>query len=156
MSTTSISRFTPSTMPEDLLERLFVVRQPILGRLMDRVANLGTTPSPHHTLLVGPRGAGKTHIISLVYHRSKKLIAQGARFQIAWLPEDPWTIMSYRHLLSEILRAINPSQRPQNRDEAELDAQLRAVVKENGPILILAENFDQILDALGEIGRAHV
>ena len=153
MSTTSISRFTPSTMPEDLLERLFVVRQPILKRLMDRVANLGTTPSPHHTLLVGPRGAGKTHIISLVYHRSKKLIAQGSGFQIAWLPEDPWTIMSYRHLLSEILRAINPDQRPQSRDEAELDAQLRAVIKENGPILILAENFDQILDALGEQGQ---
>ncbi len=153
MSTTSISRFTPSTMPEDLLERLFVVRQPILGRLMDRVANLGTTPSPHHTLLVGPRGAGKTHIISLVYHRSKKLIAQGSGFQIAWLPEDPWTIMSYRHLLSEILRAINPDQRHQSRDEAELDAQLRAVIKENGPILILAENFDQILDALGEQGQ---
>ena len=153
MSTASISRFTPSTMPEDLLERLFVVRQPILERLMDRVANLGTTPSPHHTLLVGPRGAGKTHIISLVYHRSKKLIAQGSGFQIAWLPEDPWTIMSYRHLLSEILRAINPDQRPQSRDEAELDAQLRAVIKENGPILILAENFDQILDALGEQGQ---
>ena len=153
MSTASISRFTPSTMPEDLLERLFVVRQPILKRLMDRVANLGTTPSPHHTLLVGPRGAGKTHIISLVYHRSKKLIAQGSGFQIAWLPEDPWTIMSYRHLLSEILRAINPDQRPQSRDEAELDAQLRAVIKENGPILILAENFDQILDALEEQGQ---
>ena len=153
MSTVSISRFTPSTMPEDLLERLFVVRQPILERLMDRVANLGTTPSPHHTLLVGPRGAGKTHIISLVYHRSKKLIAQGDRFQIAWLPEDPWLIMSYRHLLSEILRAINPDQRPQSRDEAELDAQLRAVIKENGPILILAENFDQILDTLGEQGQ---
>ena len=153
MSTVSISRFTPSTMPEDLLERLFVVRQPILERLMDRVANLGTTPSPHHTLLVGPRGAGKTHIISLVYHRSKKLIAQGARFQIAWLPEDPWVIMSYRHMLSEILRSIHPKQRPQNRDEAELDAQLRAVIKENGSILILAENFDQILDALGEQGQ---
>ena len=153
MSTVSISHFTPSTMPEDLLERLFVVRQPILERLMDRVANLGTTPSPHHTLLVGPRGAGKTHIISLVYHRSKKLIAQGDRFQIAWLPEDPWLIMSYRHLLSEILRAINPDQRSQSRDEAELDAQLRAVIKENGPILILAENFDQILDTLGEQGQ---
>mgnify|MGYP000936789235 CR=1 FL=1 len=153
MSTASISRFTPSTMPADLLERLFVVRQPILKRLMDRVANLGTTPSPHHTLLVGPRGAGKTHIISLVYHRSKKLIAEGSRFQIAWLPEDPWTIMSYRHLLSEILRAINPSQRPRSRDEAELDAQLRAVIKENGPILILAENFDQIFDTLGEQGQ---
>ena len=62
-------------------------------------------------------------------------------------------IMSYRHLLSEILRSVHPDQRPQSRAEAELDVQFRAVIKENGPILILAENFDQILDALGEQGQ---
>ena len=66
MNTASISRFTPSTMPAELLERLFVVRQPILEELMKRVKALGHTPSPHHSLLVGPRGAGKTHLISLV------------------------------------------------------------------------------------------
>ena len=67
------------------LERLFTVRGPVLGSLMRRVAALGNTPSPHHTLLVGPHGAGKTHLISLVYHRSQALVDTGSHLQTARL-----------------------------------------------------------------------
>ena len=155
MSTVSISRFTPSTMPEDLLERLFVVRKPILESLMKRVSDLGATPSPHHTLLVGPRGAGKTHLISLVYHRAKQLAnaRKNARLRIAWLPEDPWTIVSYARLLAAILERVAPDTGVKSADEAELDARLRSTSRKDGPVLVLMENVDQILDALGEVGQ---
>ena len=155
MSTVSISRFTPSTMPEDLLERLFVVRKPVLESLMKRVGDLGATPSPHHTLLVGPRGAGKTHLISLVYHRAKQLAdaRKNARLRIAWLPEDPWTIVSYARLLAAILERVSPDTGVKSADEAELDARLRSTSRKDGPVLVLMENVDQILDALGEVGQ---
>ena len=155
MSAVSISRFTPSTMPEDLLARLFVVRQPVLESLMKRVGDLGATPSPHHTLLVGPRGAGKTHLISLVYHRAKQLAdaRKNARLRIAWLPEDPWTIVSYARLLAAILERVAPDTGVRSADEAELDARLRSTSRKDGPVLVLMENVDQILDALGEVGQ---
>ena len=155
MSAVSISRFTPSTMPEDLLERLFVVRKPVLESLMKRVGDLGNTPSPHHTLLVGPRGAGKTHLISLVYHRAKQLAdaRKNARLRIAWLPEDPWTIVSYARLLAAILERVAPDTGVKSADEAELDARLRSTSRKDGPVLVLMENVDQILDALGEVGQ---
>lgn len=155
MSAVSISRFTPSTMPEDLLERLFVVRKPVLESLMKRVGDLGNTPSPHHTLLVGPRGAGKTHLISLVYHRAKQLAdaRKNARLRIAWLPEDPWTIVSYARLLAAILERVAPDTGVRSADEAELDARLRSTSRKDGPVLVLMENVDQILDALGEVGQ---
>lgn len=155
MSAVSISRFTPSTMPEDLLERLFVVRKPVLESLMKRVGDLGNTPSPHHTLLVGPRGAGKTHLISLVYHRAKQLAdaRKNARLRIAWLPEDPWTIVSYARLLAAILERVSPDTGVKSADEAELDARLRSTSRKDGPVLVLMENVDQILDALGEVGQ---
>ena len=155
MSAVSISRFTPSTMPEDLLERLFVVRKPVLESLMKRVSDLGATPSPHHTLLVGPRGAGKTHLISLVYHRAKQLAdaRKNARLRIAWLPEDPWTIVSYARLLAAILERVAPDTGVKSADEAELDARLRSTSRKDGPVLVLMENVDQILDALGEVGQ---
>lgn len=155
MSAVSISRFTPSTMPEDLLARLFVVRQPVLESLMKRVGDLGATPSPHHTLLVGPRGAGKTHLISLVYHRAKQLADahKNARLRIAWLPEDPWTIVSYARLLAAILERVAPDTEVKSADEAELDARLRSTSRKDGPVLVLMENVDQILDALGEVGQ---
>ena len=155
MSAVSISRFTPSTMPEDLLERLFVVRKPVLESLMKRVGDLGNTPSPHHTLLVGPRGAGKTHLISLVYHRAKNRADTdgGKPLRIAWLPEDPWTIVSYARLLAAILERVAPDTGVKSADEAELDARLRSTSRKDGPVLVLMENVDQILDALGEVGQ---
>ena len=155
MNTVSISRFTPSTMPEEMLERLFVVRQPLLEALMKRVKALGRTPSPHHTLLVGPRGAGKTHLISLVYHRCKSLgkIGDGKPLRIAWLPEDPWTLVSYGRLLAAILERVVPDFDNQKIAEPELDAHIRYTSREDGPILVLAENLDQILDALGDVGQ---
>ena len=155
MSAVSISRFTPSTMPEDLLERLFVVRKPVLESLMKRVGDLGNTPSPHHTLLVGPRGAGKTHLISLVYHRAKNRAGTdgGKPLRIAWLPEDPWTIVSYTRLLAAILERVAPDTGVKSADEAELDARLRSTSRKDGPVLVLMENVDQILDALGEVGQ---
>ena len=155
MSAVSISRFTPSTMPEDLLARLFVVRQPVLESLMKRVGDLGATPSPHHTLLVGPRGAGKTHLISLVYHRAKNRAGTdgGKPLRIAWLPEDPWTIVSYARLLAAILERVAPDTGVKSADEAELDARLRSTSRKDGPVLVLMENVDQILDALGQVGQ---
>ena len=155
MSAVSISRFTPSTMPEDLLERLFVVRKPVLESLMKRVGDLGNTPSPHHTLLVGPRGAGKTHLISLVFHRAKNRAGTdgGKPLRIAWLPEDPWTIVSYARLLAAILERVAPDTGVKSADEAELDARLRSTSRKDGPVLVLMENVDQILDALGEVGQ---
>lgn len=155
MSTASISRFTPSTMPAKLLERLFVVRQPVLEALMKRIKTLGHTPSPHHTLLVGPRGAGKTHLISLVYHRSKNLAdtSKDKQLRIAWLPEDPWTLVSYGRLLTAILERVAPDLSARKIDESELDASIRHTSRKDGPILVLAENLDQILDALGDTGQ---
>lgn len=155
MSAVSISCFTPSTMPEDLLERLFVVRKPVLESLMKRVGDLGNTPSPHHTLLIGPRGAGKTHLISLIYHRAKNRAGTdgGKPLRIAWLPEDPWTIVSYARLLAAILERVAPDTGVKSADEAELDARLRSTSRKDGPVLVLMENVDQILDALGEVGQ---
>ena len=159
MNTVSISRFTPSTMSAELLERLFVVRQPILEALMKRIKGLGQTPSPHHTLLVGPRGAGKTHLISLVYHRSKSLTdpsnsnSNSKPLRIAWLPEDPWTLVSYGRLLAAILERVVPNFDALKSTEPQLDAHIRHTSREDGPILVLAENLDQILNAIGDAGQ---
>ena len=70
---------------------------------MARVTDAETTSGRNHTLLVGPRGSGKTHLVSLVSHRTRDLAADGHRLQVAWLPEDPWTIASYDDLVGLIV-----------------------------------------------------
>ena len=77
--TSALSRFTPSLMSHELLERLFVVRERTLDAIMARVDAAAATSERNHTLLVGPRGAGKTHLVALAYHRINERRRGGRR-----------------------------------------------------------------------------
>lgn len=148
------SRFTPSLMPRDLLERLFVAREQTLDRIMTRVTAATTSKERNHTLLVGPRGSGKTHLVSLAYYRARDLRSSGAALQLAWLPEDPWTIVTYRHLLQAIAERLEPPlERPLPTAVPELEALLVRRAESEGPIVVVLENLDQIFDALGNPGQ---
>lgn len=153
-ASTPLSRFTPSVMPHELLERLFVAREGILDAIMRRVAAASSRRERNHTLLVGPRGAGKTHIVALAYHRTQAIISDGKQLQVAWLPEDPWTLVSYRHVLSAIAARMEPPHDgPVPTDEEELEHLLARRAEEQGPIVAFVENLDQILDNLGDVGQ---
>lgn len=154
MTSLSFACFTPSLMPEDLLERTFVAREPILKTIMKRVEKLGKTPSPNHTLLVGAYGVGKTHLISLAYHRSVKLAdrQKSTSLRIARLPETPWRITSYARLLATILNQFSAT-KMKNTDEISLEAQLRGSIRTDGPIVVFMENVSQIFEALGQAGQ---
>lgn len=151
---TTLSRFTPSLMSRELLERLFVARDRILDAIVARVEAAATSGERNHTLLVGPRGSGKTHLVSLVYHRTADLRSGGARLQVAWLPEDPWTIVSYRHLLTAIVERLEPAHEgDMPRSPEQLESLLAERAAEHGPVVVLVENLDQILSALGDEGQ---
>lgn len=154
MTSLSFACFTPSLMPENLLERTFVAREPILKTIMKRVEKLGKTPSPNHTLLVGSYGVGKTHLISLAYHRSVKLAdrQRNTSLRIARLPETPWRITSYVRLLAAILNQFSPTEM-KSADEISLEAQLRGSIRVDGPIVVFMENVSQIFEALGQDGQ---
>ena len=154
MSTVPLACFTPSLMPEEVLERMCVAREPVLKTLEKRVKKLGHTPSPNHTLLVGPHGVGKTHVIFLAYQRCTRLTASqnDPSARIARLPEAPWTITSYGRFLAAILDRVSPAA-TRNTDESTLEVQLRDTLRTYGPIVVFAESVDQIFVALGEDGQ---
>ncbi len=99
---TPLSKFTPSNMPYELLQDLFVVRGPILDAVEARIVEAASGSGRNHTLLVGPRGAGKTHLVSLAHHRTLDLIRNGEKLQVAWPAEDLFWVTSYEALLVEI------------------------------------------------------
>jgi replication-associated recombination protein RarA len=70
MPTPLLSNFTPSLMSPETLEKIFVQREEIAQDLVDRIILSATTPAKHHSLLIGARGMGKTHLVSLVYYVS--------------------------------------------------------------------------------------
>ena len=150
-----LAAFTPSLLEPDTLERLFVAREPILTDLVDRAAKATAGRTRAHRLLIGPRGAGKTHLLSLAHHRIGQLDPAPT---LAWLPEDPWMIDGYVDLLREILKAASAGEKLaviERRETAPdvLERALHERAERDGPIVVLAENFDQILASLGTDGQ---
>jgi tetratricopeptide (TPR) repeat protein len=156
-----LSRFTPSLMSPDALEAIFVQREKLLQDILERVRTSALGAEKKNTLLVGPRGIGKTHLVSLVHHRLRSMKSIEDRILIAWMREEEWGIASFRDLLLRILRALLAE------DDGRLapiyslspeDAEL-AVIKliweivDSRTLVILVENLDDLVRKLGGPGE---
>ncbi len=156
----TLARFTPSLLDEDTLNALFVHRHDLLEDIIARTKRATQTNERSHRLLVGPRGAGKTHLISLAYHKLRHLQKDGLPFSISWLPEDPWTINSYSDLLRCVLEHIETpiadnyqGKLDRHMTDEELETAVMNEVDTYGPIVLLTENLDWILDNLQTAGQ---
>ncbi|MEQ9667755.1 tetratricopeptide repeat protein [Coleofasciculus sp. G2-EDA-02] len=171
-----VSRFTPSLMQHEDLEAIFVQRHQLAEDIVKRISDSVLTPSPHHTLLIGSRGIGKTHLVSLVYHRIRQQEALQNRLLIAWLREEEWGVTSFLDLLLRIFRALQEndgdfakiqvkggreglikrveSLYELSPDEAEHAGAelLKEIIGENS-LLLLMENLDDIFSGLGKKGQ---
>ena len=161
-----LSRFTPSQMDHQTLERIFVQREEFLGRRLEQIREGLLTPARHYLLLIGPRGIGKTHLVSLVYHRVKEMEDLRARVCLAWLREEEWGATTFLTFLIRVLRAIS-------RESAnpELEARLRGLFDHDPStaerlarellletlgdrvLLLLLENLDELFRQMGEEGQ---
>ncbi|MEX0819261.1 MAG: tetratricopeptide repeat protein [Pirellulaceae bacterium] len=160
-----IWRFTPSRTEPQVLEDIFVQRQSLLADLADRIRESAATGNKHHVLLVGPRGTGKTHLISLLHHRVTQDEELARQVRIAWLLEDE-TITSFVQLLKrifEILADEYPAEfsRPWLDDllqqtPAQIQKALESelIARFSGQTLLLfIENMDYVFDGLGDRGQ---
>jgi DNA-binding MarR family transcriptional regulator len=148
------ARFTPSLLDEATLEALFVARHHFVDDCVARIQRAAISTFRSAKLFVGPRGAGKTHLLSLVNYRARHLDEFGKSFQIAWLPEDLWTIDSLEPLLKEIVRALEPIPAVSGASQIETPLEvIRRAVSMAGPIVVLIENIDQVFEAMGDSGQ---
>ena len=103
------SRYSPGNMDRDSLEALFVGRGEVMEDVLSRVNKSISSRRKHYILLVGPRGSGKTHFLSLAYHRlmDQLDIAKAQEgVAVALLNEEEWGVASYLDFVVRILRAL--------------------------------------------------
>lgn len=161
-----LSHFTPSMMPPETLQAMLVQRGPLLQRTVDSVVHSVETAAKHHHLFVGPRGIGKTHLISLIHHQISQNPAVQSKALIAWMREEEWGVTSFMELILRILRTLD-----QTYPELGIDAQTQALYElsiaqaeeqathillqtlGDKTLVILLENLDDLFDQLKPISQ---
>ena len=160
-----LSTYTPSNTDPELLKRIFVQREKLLERIVDRLSRSMTTGDKHHILLIGPRGCGKTNLVSLAVWELQKKSQLADCMRIAWLGEDD-SFTGLIHLAFGIASQLSkeyPKEFPVDfktavrglpHDDAAL-AVLQSTVGRLGArnLLIVTENMDQTFHSLGDSGQ---
>ena len=168
MTTPFLSHFTPSLMSHKALEAIFVQREQLAGRLVTLTRDSILTPSKHYTLLIGPRGIGKTHLIALLYHRITAMADLHDSLRIAWLREDEWGVTSFLELLLRIFTALIEEYKD-NKLAAQVEALYALPLQEaqrqaeglllaycgTRTLLLLMENMDELFKELENAGQQH-
>ncbi len=165
MKATSLSRYTPSLMKAETLEAIFVQRHGLAEHIVELIRESALTPSKHYTLLIGPRGIGKTHFVSLVYHRICLMDDLRDRILIAWLREEEWGVTSFLDLLLRIFRALQEeyndielAKKVESLYSSPETAESKAVVMlrefiGERTLLLLVENLDELFAGLEDKGQ---
>jgi tetratricopeptide (TPR) repeat protein len=165
MTTAFLSRFTPSLMAPEDLEALLVHRDETLSRTIGLIADNVDVGAAHHVLLIGPRGIGKTHFVSVLFHRLAANVKLRDRIVVAWLREEEWGVASFLDLLLRILRALPPavigdsekvvaSLYSLTAEEAEFRAmQLLLTLVRHKSLILITENLDELFAGLGDDGQ---
>jgi tetratricopeptide (TPR) repeat protein len=162
-----ISIFTPSQTNVKDLEAIFVQREALLTDAIERVAESAKTKNKHHQLMVGSRGSGKTHLVTLLVHRLKQTESLENILRIAWLNEDE-TFVSFLDILRKIFESLQ-KRYPEEFTLSEIDtifdmkpndAQVflgdllaEKLKKAEQTCLVVIENLDAMFDAIGKQGQ---
>jgi tetratricopeptide (TPR) repeat protein len=160
-----ISRFTPSLMLPATLEAIFVQRQDLAVDTVDRVRDAALAGNLHYLLFIGPRGCGKTHFVSLIYHRLNQIADLREPLRIAWLNEDE-TSTSFLDLQLRVYRALQQryeSEFPLDRLEPFYDLEPAVAARHISELLlrqlgdrkclVIVENLDSLFAGLDRDGQ---
>jgi len=141
--------FQPDAMKEEVLEKLFIgeKKDALLERIANEIKNAAKKRSPRHYLIIGPRGIGKTHFVTLLYY---KLLKDAENIMLVKLSEEEFSISRVSDLFLRIfettkLKSVAPSLRKMS-DEDLIATSIEKLKETKKRIVIFLENLNQIME----------
>lgn len=151
---------TPHRERPDTLDSRTVGRTDLLAALHRRFRSAATSANRTHTLLIGPRGSGKSHVISVALHRLQADETIRDLIAVARIDEDVVGIRTYGDLMIEVLRSLGATDEDiaaakANRTPSVLEGQVLEVLGER-TMLLVVENLSRLFDQVGIAGQRNL
>lgn len=151
--------FTPSRDDPAALRARTVGRDDLTASIVDRIDQAASGRNRIHTLLIGPRGSGKTHLVEAVLHDLGQRPGS-KRLYIARLDEDMVGVATYADLLVSIAEKFNAdglltataTEFRQLDGDPERQRVLREAVGDRVLVLVL-ENLGRLFDSIDLAGQ---
>ncbi|MCG5056500.1 MAG: tetratricopeptide repeat protein [Limnoraphis sp. WC205] len=155
-------------MEHSVLEEIFVQRHSQVEELIESIRSSVVSREKQHILLTGSRGIGKTHLVSLIYHRIREREELQKQLFIAWLSEEEWSIISFLDFLICIFNTLQVESTKTDQPcpssieslyEISVDAMEKealVLLKEfigDRTLLLIVENLDELLNGLDSNGQ---
>lgn len=144
--------YTPAREDPAELSARTVGRDELIATVVRRLRTAATTGNRPHTLLVGPRGAGKSHLIRVALHR----LGPEPGLVVAELDEDAVGLASYADVLIDVHRRLAvPTLGNPGRDVADLERRILGLAGSR-VIALVIENLPRVFDAIGLDGQRNL
>ncbi len=111
VTTTVIGLYRSGLTSIDRLENTSIGRDDIVSEFIDKLKS--RTNSHQHTVFIGPRGIGKTHLISLIINKVNVSQPLSKRYTVIRFPEENHRILTFADFLlgvAEILGDVTGDQ----------------------------------------------
>jgi len=157
--------YNPDQMSESEIKQTFVARQPLIDKLITRLEKQPTGAGVQHTVLVAPRGMGKTTILLML-----KFSIADRGLDKSWLalrfPEEMYSVNDladfWLEVVEEVARETEDTDlkktitklRDTYKRSSDLEEALLALLsdwcrKHERRLVLLVDNFDLILEQIG-------
>ena len=165
----SILTFNAKTVDGEILEKTLVGRKEIVDSLFDEIHRRTSKKETIQSLIVAPRGSGKTHLTKVLYHRLKKVGELQDKMLIAYMVEDEYGVVNFLHFSIRILEALHRynelpevdiPKKIQEFTKIKTEDQLKAITSyirellNDRVLIVLVENFDNLLSSMDDKGGA--
>ncbi|MGI8810598.1 MAG: MarR family transcriptional regulator [Acidimicrobiales bacterium] len=148
------SIYTPSLHEIDDLEaRLVGAKRRHAERTVATVRKSVLNGGCHHVLFVGPRGTGKTHVVSVCFHRLRNDEELRPRVALAWIREEHYGIGSAADLFRRVIEAVRTDNAgAEIPDGPSSEAVLRTLTRDRH-VVVFAENLNDLFRRIGPHGQ---
>ena len=111
--------YTPRKTPFETLRDSFVGRESLLDELISSLETQADANTLQHWMILGTRGMGKSHIITMIYHRVKRTEDLNSKWMPVLMNEEEQGVFSLHTLFVRILTKIGEEFAESDKQESE-------------------------------------